>query len=128
MEAQLNEAAERVVGAFGSHDVETYFSCFAEDASFLFYSSPDVMPSRAAFRQEWERMEAKDGYHVLSCEATARRIQAVTPDTGIVTHTLLTRFSTNEGEDELSERETLVLRRDEQAGWVIVHEHLSPCP
>jgi uncharacterized protein (TIGR02246 family) len=127
MQAQLNAAAERVVNAFGSHDVEAYFSCFAEDASFLFYSSPELMRSREAFRQEWQRMEAEDGYRVRSCVASERHVQVVSAQAGIVTHTLRTRFTTNDGESELRERETLVLRRDEH-GWLIVHEHLSPCP
>jgi ketosteroid isomerase-like protein len=127
MHAELDDVVDRVVGAFGSHDVETYFSCFAEDASFLFYSSPELLPSRAAFRREWERMEAEDGYHVLECEASERRLQTVDEDTAVVTHTLRTRFRTNDGVDELRERETLVLRRDERNGWLIVHEHLSPC-
>ena len=125
-EAPLVDAAERVVAAFGAHDVPAYFACFAQDASFLFYSSPELLPSRAAFEREWERWEADDGYRVLSCVASDRRAQLLTEEVGIVTHSLETRVSSRSGEETLRERETLVLRRDQQRGWLIVHEHLSP--
>ena len=127
-QALLAEAADRVVRAFGRHDVEAYFACFAEDASFLFYSSPEVFTSRAAFEEEWRRLEAEDGYRVRGCTASGRRCQVVTEGVGLVTHTLRTRVSTNDGEEELAERETILLRRDPAAGWLIVHEHLSPAP
>ena len=126
IEAEVAAAADRVVQAFGRHDVESYFACFAEDASFVFYSSPEVFPSRAAFEQEWKRLEREDGYRVVSCDASGRRVQVVTGDVGLVSHHLSTRLVTNGQEEVLRERETIVFRKGPDGEWRIVHEHLSP--
>jgi ketosteroid isomerase-like protein len=112
--------------AFGRHDVDEYFSCFAEDATFVFYSTPERLESKAAFEAEWKRWEAEYGYHVLSCVASGRRVQIVTDDVGLVSHSLTTRVSTKSGEEVLEERETMVLRKDQAGGWQCVHEHVSP--
>jgi ketosteroid isomerase-like protein len=124
--AQVDAAAEKVVQAFGRHDVDEYFACFADDATFVFYSSPERFESKAAFEAQWRRWETEDGYRVHSCVASARLVQIVTDDVGLVSHSLTTRVSTTAGEEVLEERETMVLRRDPVAGWQCVHEHLSP--
>lgn len=47
-------------------------------------------------------------------------------EVAVVTHDVDTRVRTNEGEEDLTERETIVLARQTDGRWLGVHEHLSP--
>ena len=46
----------------------------------------------------------------------------------VVTHEIETVVATNDGEESLHERETIVMARQPDGGWLGVHEHLSPMP
>jgi ketosteroid isomerase-like protein len=48
-------------------------------------------------------------------------------DFAILTHIVRTEIATNQGQETLSERETIVFHRRD-GRWVAVHEHLSPRP
>ncbi|MGC9665471.1 YybH family protein [Planosporangium sp. 12N6] len=118
-------AARALVAAFGAHDVAGYFASFADDASFVFHNTDEVITSRARYEQIWRSWEA-DGFRVLGCRSLDQRVQVLGADTAVFTHRVRTRLA---GEpDELRERETIVFRRDASGGWLAVHEHLSPDP
>lgn len=123
----VKTAAAALVAAFGSGDVERYFSCFAEDATFVFHTTDRVLGSREEYRREWRRWEDEDGFRVLSCDSSDQRVQEF-GDVAVFVHRVRTRVRVNAGEETLCERETIVFRRHSGGGWIAVHEHLSPDP
>ncbi len=124
---EVRQATERIVSAYGNHRTDEYFSCFHPEATFVFYNVPGRLESRDAFRKEWERWEREDGLHVLQCTSTERLVQPL-GNVAVVSHRLLTRLRTHQGEETLRERETIVFARQEDGSWLVVHEHLSPDP
>jgi ketosteroid isomerase-like protein len=121
-------AANALVDAFGAHDKNRYFSCFAEDATLLFYTTPQLLRSLSAFKDEFATWEKEDGYHVVKCESSDQNVQMLGDGVGIFTHSVLTNVMMNDGETEQRERETIVFRREPDGRWLAVHEHLSPAP
>jgi uncharacterized protein (TIGR02246 family) len=126
-QAEVLAAAAEVVRAFGSGDVDGYFACFAKDATFVFHSTPRVLDSRAAYRDEWTSWERADGFRVLECTSSEQRVQDL-GDVAVFTHRVRTRVYAGGEEAELRERETIVFRRNGDGRWLAVHEHLSPDP
>jgi uncharacterized protein (TIGR02246 family) len=124
---EVLSAAADLVRAFGSGDVEGYFGCFAEDATFVFHSTPQVLESRAAYREEWASWERADGFRVLACTSSEQRVQDL-GDVAVFTHRVRTRVHAAGEEAELHERETVVFRRRGDGRWLAAHEHLSPEP
>lgn len=120
-------AAEEIVQAFGSHDPGRYFSLFEPEATFLFHGSARLLGSRAEYESEWAAWE-RDGFHVLACASSERRADVIADGVAVFTHRVATRVRDSQGEHELSERETIVLRRADDGHWRGVHEHLSPAP
>lgn len=126
-EAEVGAAAAALVNAFGAHDVEAYFASFAPDATFLFYTTPGLLESRAAWEEEWRSQEAT-GFRVLSCTSAEPRIQMLSADVAVFTHRVRTRLRDADGEHDLAERETIVFRREPDGRWLGIHEHLSAEP
>ena len=121
----VGAAADRLVAAFSSHDVQGYFESFDPTATFLFHTSPEVLGSRAEYEAEWASWEA-EGFRVQGCETRERRIDLVTPEVAVMTHRVRTRLA---GVDDAScERETILFRKGADGRWLAVHEHLSPDP
>ena len=127
MEAEVREAVDRIVDAFGNGRLDEYFGCFAPDATFVFYTTPERLTSVDAYRAVWDRWVAEDGFRVVSCRTTDTNVQML-GEVAIVTHSVETRIATHEGEDTVHERETIVLARGDDGRWLGVHEHLSPQP
>jgi ketosteroid isomerase-like protein len=118
-------AAADLVASFAAHDTVRYFAAFAPEASFVFHTTPQWLPSRADYERLWASWEA-DGLRVESCVSTEQAVSVVADDTAVFTHRVRTRLA---GEDqELRERETIVFRRQGDGTWTAVHEHLSPDP
>lgn len=125
-EDEVRRAAAALVSAFGGGDVEAYFACFAEDATFLFHTTDRLLTSTAEYRQEWARWAAEDGFRVLGCSTEDTVVQMLV-DAAVLTHRVRTTVATHAGTETLRERETIVFaQRDGR--WVGVHEHLSPDP
>ena len=123
--AEVGNAADALVKAFGSHDRDAYFEAFAPEATFVFHPSPERLESRADYQREWAAWEF-DGFHVESCESLERRIDLITPDVAVMSHRVRTRLA---GVEETQrERETIVFRRSADGTWLAVHEHLSVDP
>ena len=125
-EGEVREAAAALVAAFGSGDLDAYFGCFADDATFLFHGTGRLLGSVEEYRREWARWSAEDGFAVLGC-ATDDTVVQVLGDVAVLTHRVRTTVTSREGESELRERETIVFAR-RAGGWLAVHEHLSPDP
>lgn len=126
-ESAILAAADACIDAFGRHDRAAYFATFAPDATFIFHTTPGVLRSRAAWEQEWDRLVAEDGFRVLACRSCDRHVQTL-GDAAIFAHRVLTRSTSNGGEIETDERETIVFQRQLDRSWLAVHEHLSPTP
>lgn len=121
---EVFEAVDAIIDDFGHHRREAYFSAFADDATFVFHTGSGRLESRAAYEAEWSRWERDEGFRVLACRSTARRLQAVGEDVAIFTHDVETDLADGDGSITLHERETMVLHR-RNGRWLCVHEHLS---
>jgi ketosteroid isomerase-like protein len=118
--------AQSLVAAFAASDEKAYFAHFHPDATFLFHDTPGLVGSRADYEALWAQWERDDGFRVLACESTNQHVQRH-GDLAVFTHTVRTRRLVAGTEEDLHERETIVLRRDGD-NWTCVHEHLSPDP
>jgi ketosteroid isomerase-like protein len=118
--------AESLVAAFAASDAAAYFAHFDPDATFLFHDTPGLVGSRADYEALWAEWERDAGFRVLACESTDRHVQQH-GDLAVFTHTVRTRRLVDNTEEELHERETIVLRREGDT-WTCMHEHLSPDP
>lgn len=118
--------AESLVAAFAASDAAAYFAHFHPDATFLFHDTPGLVGSRADYEALWAEWEREAGFRVLACESTDQHVQQH-GDLAVFTHTVQTRRLVANAEEELRERETIVLLRDGDT-WTCVHEHLSPDP
>lgn len=119
-------AARRLVAAFGAHDTEAYFAAFASCATFIFHTTPERLPDRAAYERLWRRWEREDGFHVQGCVSSAPLVQ-VLGDAAVFTHDVTTDLELGGTRETVRERETIVFER-RGSGWLAVHEHLSPRP
>ena len=119
-------AAQHLVQAFGRHDTTAYFDCFAPDATFIFHTSPARLASRDEYQRLWRQWENEDDFRVQSCTSAQPVVQDL-GDAAVFSHDVTTVIRTRAGEQAVSERETIVFRRDGDR-WTAVHEHLSPHP
>jgi ketosteroid isomerase-like protein len=126
-EAEVLQAAAQLVARFAAHDTEAYFAAFAPDASFIFPTTPEILPSCAAYEKLWREWESRDGFRVLGCRSTEQSV-TVHGETAIFTHNVATHLAFNDGETLAQERETIVFRRQPNHAWLAIHEHLSPLP
>lgn len=120
-------AAGQLVEAFGRHDTAAYFNCFAPEATFIFYTTPARLASRAEYEELWADWEREDDFRVLSCVSAGQVVQ-VLGDAAIFSHDVTTVVRTRAGEQAVRERESIVFRRRRDGSWAAVHEHLSPRP
>jgi ketosteroid isomerase-like protein len=126
-EREIEDAAERLVAAFGEGRLDDYFACFHPGCSFFFYTTGRRLESVADYRNEWSHWVAEFGLEILGCRTSDTRIQ-VWGDIGVLTHSVETRQRTGGEEGTVHERETIVFARRPDGRWLGVHEHLSPAP
>ena len=126
-EEQVLDTAAALVASFAGGDLDAYFGHFARDAVFVFNTTPGVLGSVDAYRDEWAGWERDAGFRVLSCVSSEQRVQQMGP-VAVFTHRVRTRVATHDGEEDLRERETIVFQLKEDGRWIAVHEHLSPDP
>ncbi len=121
--AEALAAVDAIITHFGNHERDAYFAGFAPEATFLFYTTPDRVESRAAYEQLWDEWEKEAGFHVLSCSSSNRRIQ-VFGDTAVFSHDVDTTLTMEGVTESVTERESIILERRNGA-WLGIHEHLS---
>ena len=124
MESTVLSAADALVDAFARHDRDAYFAAFSPEATFLFYNLDRRLEGRAAYEAEWALWEERDGFRVLACRSSDRRVQFA-GDIAIFTHAVETELSVGGETVTNNERETIVFSRDTAGRWLAVHEHLS---
>ena len=120
------QTAAHLVSRFAAHDFDGYFSCFDENAVFIFHTSPNVLVSKSEYQKEWRTWEKEWGFKVKACSSTHQRVQLF-DSIAIFSHDVATTLSTNDGEKSFKERETIVFH-EVSGKWIAVHEHLSPMP
>jgi ketosteroid isomerase-like protein len=120
-------AAAELVAAFAAGELDAYFGAFAEDATFLFHTHPELIRSTAGYRAVWDGWVRDAGFRVVGASSTEPQVQWVGPSVAIFTHRVDTTLSTVDGLARLQERETIVFER-RNGRWLAVHEHLSPDP
>jgi ketosteroid isomerase-like protein len=123
-ETAVLAAADALVEAFARHDRDAYFAAFSPEATFVFHNLDHRLENRAAYEAEWALWEARDGFRVLGCRSSDRRVQLL-GDVAVFTHAVETDVSFGGEAVTNAERETIVFSRDPQGRWVAVHEHLS---
>ncbi|MFJ1311417.1 YybH family protein [Agrobacterium sp. P15N1-A] len=126
-ETAVLAAADALVGAFSRHDRDAYFDAFAPEATFLFYNLDRRLNDRAAYEAEWALWEERDGFRVLACRSTDRRVQFA-GNVAIFTHAVETDLTIGGETMTNSERETIVFLRNAAGCWLAIHEHLSAIP
>lgn len=126
-EQQVLDAARALVAAFARNDSDAYFNAFTEDASFVFHTCPQPLPSRAAYRALWDEWQ-REGFEVLECTSSQAQV-SLHGDVAIFIHDVATRLRIQGEESRNLERETIVFRQHpEQGRWLACHEHLSAMP
>lgn len=121
------KAANDLIAAFGNHRRDEYFSCFAPESTFIFYSSDRTFYSRDAYEKEWRTWE-DSGLRFVSCDSTDQRVTELGPGVFLFTHRVRTTLRQGGSSQQLEERESIVFRLDPNGGYLAVHEHLSPYP
>lgn len=121
----VQQAADALIAAFATHNTEAYFGAFSEDATFLFYTLPAPLLSRAAYREVWNGWQA-DGFAVIDCRSSNVTI-SLQGDTAVFFHDVTTHVRFGTEESHFNERETIVFRHD-GSRWLACHEHLSTQP
>ena len=119
---QVRQAAADLVAAFASNDTTRYFTCFSEDATFLFHTLPQPLLSRRAYEDLWAQWQA-EGFAVMSCVSSNVQV-SLQGEVAIFMHDVATRIRIAGEEQQLAERETIVFRRQGER-WLACHEHLS---
>lgn len=125
LKEHVQQAANDLVAAFACNDTDAYFAAFSEDATFLFYTLPAPLLSRAAYREVWAGWQA-DGFAVLDCQSSNPHIN-LQGDVAIFMHDVSTRVRFGTEENQFQEQETIVFRHD-GTRWLACHEHLAARP
>jgi len=116
--------AAALVEAFGSHNAQSYFSFFHEDATFIFYTHPEILTSRREWEALWASWENEHGFRVHSCVSREPHVQMLGDDAAIFRHIVVSIIEMDHDLETVTERETIVFRRV-SSSWIAVHEHLS---
>jgi ketosteroid isomerase-like protein len=125
IEKDILNAAAKIVSDFGAHQKQEYFSNFAEDATFLFYTHPVRLESRAEYEKLWDQWESEDSFKVHSCNSSNQLVQDIDGHVAVFTHDVKTVVELGGEVSEVLERETIVFSK-QNSKWLAVHEHLSP--
>jgi uncharacterized protein (TIGR02246 family) len=126
-EGAVRSAAERLVAAFGSGQLDNYFACFTDDASFILHTTPERLESMADYRRLWDRRMQEGNFEVTGCTSSGGRVQ-VLGGAAVFLHDVVTDVITGGGAESRHERETIVFARQSDGRWLAAHIHLSPAP
>jgi ketosteroid isomerase-like protein len=118
-------AAAKIVDDFGNHRTSDYFSGFAADASFMFYTHSERLDSRKAYEALWAKWETEDGFKVHGCRSNSQQVQLMGDDAAVFTHLVSSDIEFAGEVSTVEERETIVFAKVGD-NWLAVHEHLSP--
>lgn len=118
-------AAAKIVDDFGNHRTTDYFSGFAADATFMFYTHTERLNSRSEYEALWTSWEKEDGFRVHGCRSRAQKVQMLGDSAAVFTHYVESDVEFGGEVSTIAERETIVFEHH-GGSWIAVHEHLSP--
>jgi ketosteroid isomerase-like protein len=118
-------AAAKIVDDFGNHRTHAYFSGFATDASFMFYTHSERLESTQAYQELWATWESEDGFKVHACRSSHQLVQMLGGDAAVFSHLVSSDIEFAGEVSTVEERETIVFTKVGDR-WLAVHEHLSP--
>ncbi len=122
---EVRAVAAQIVDDFGNHRTADYFSRFAADATFVFYTHTARLNSRSEYETLWASWENQDGFRVHGCRSRDQRVQVLGDSSAVFTHYVESDVEFGGDVATIKERETIVF--EHRAGsWIAVHEHLSP--
>lgn len=124
-ELEVLDIAAQLVDAFSRHEPEKYFSFFADDATFVFYTHPATLTSRNEWEALWVEWENTLGFRVRSCVSHEPAVQPMGENAAVFRHTVESHIEMSGTVDTVWERETIVFHRVDST-WLAIHEHLSP--
>jgi ketosteroid isomerase-like protein len=122
---EILAAAASIVDNFGHHRTADYFSGFAPDATFVFYTHTARLDSRADYEALWASWETDDGFRVHGCRSRDQHVQLLGESAAVFTHYVESDVELGGEVSTVRERETIVFERRD-GSWLAVHEHLSP--
>lgn len=122
---EILAAAAAIVDNFGHHRTADYFSGFAPDATFVFYTHTARLDSRADYEALWASWETDDGFRVHGCRSRDQHLQLLGESAAVFTHYVESDVEFGGEVSTVQERETIVFERRD-GSWLAVHEHLSP--
>ena len=124
-ERQVLAAAAKIVSDFGAHKTDDYFSGFAEDATFIFYTHTERLNSRAEYQNLWAVWELEAGFKVHGCRSSNQKVQLIGEVAAVFTHLVSSDVEFEGVTSTVAERETIVFEK-RNSKWLAIHEHLSP--
>ena len=83
----------------------------------MFYTTDRLLGSRAEYEAEWASWEA-DGFRVKACASSNQRVDAIGDGVAVFTHDVHTQVFDGSSDQELDERETIVMRREPDGRWL----------
>lgn len=122
---EVSAVAADLVAAFGRHDPVAYFDYFDPDATFVFYTHPQMLSSRREWQELWAQWENESGFRVHSCSSVDGVVQVVSEGVAVFRHVVHTTLEMEGVTESVTERETIVFAKKD-GRWLAVHEHLSP--
>jgi ketosteroid isomerase-like protein len=125
--ADIKAAADHLIACFAAFDRDSYFACFAPEASFVFYGTQRFLDTRATYEDEWSQW-VDSRFRVLTCSSHDQWIEQISDDVAVFVHRVLTTVEDSDGVHDLVERETIIFRRESDGRWLGLHEHVSPMP
>ncbi|HAM45593.1 MAG TPA: DUF4440 domain-containing protein [Propionibacteriaceae bacterium] len=124
-EADVLDAAARIVAAYQATDASSYFAGFSPDADFIFHTEPEPFLDRLSYENAWADWVGS-GWRVVHCLSSEPQVRLITGG-AIFTHNVTTTSTQGDVESTYHERETIVFALTED-GLLAVHEHLSATP
>ena len=127
MDSQVLEAYERLVSAFREGRWDDKFACFAPEATVV--DGAQWFGSLDEYRSAWERWAAgqQDGSAILSVDTRVMKLHML-GEAAVLVHSIHSRQRTDEGEETVHERETVVFGKQFDGRSLVVHQHLSSQP
>jgi uncharacterized protein (TIGR02246 family) len=118
-------AVQGLVAALDRGDADAFCAALAPDVTFLLSRSVAPLRGREDLRGAWEAWTAA-GNRILACRAWDLDVRAASDALATATHVL--SFHLEGVAEPLRRRETLVLQRDDDGRWLVVHGHRSLHP
>jgi len=119
------EAVDALLRAYERRDVEAYLGLFDPEATIVVPAERAVLRSREAFGSHLRR-RVEEGLLVHECRTWDVEVRRAGDAAAVASYVVSAHV---DGQPlPVRSRETVVLERDDQGAWHVVHLHRSPQP